>query len=112
MKHNEYSYNVDVFNTNTTVNDKDDLWSANCAVQEILFSNSEKFENYFNYFKIIKNTLREFSIFPASGGVIAKASVPWLPKIILKALNIFDSVLIFFLPSVFALVRRVVLSKK
>ncbi len=111
MRHEGWSYNVDVFDPDAVVNDKHDLWSANCAVPEMLFFDESRFEHAFASFKITKNELCECFLFPLSGGVTAKTKVPQLPKGFLNFIAIFDRVLITFLPSIFALGRRVVLKK-
>ena len=111
MRHEGWSYNVDVFDPDAVVNDKHDLWSANCAVPEMLFFDESRFEHAFASFKVTKNELCECFLFPLSGGVTAKTKVPQLPKGFLNFITIFDRVLITFLPSIFALGRRVVLKK-
>ena len=112
MKHEGYSYNVDIFSRDSIVNDKNDLWSANCAVPEMLFKNNKEFENNFPSYRVVHNSLCESLIFPASGGVIAKKKVPELPTFMLQILNVIDKLLILVLPSIFALGRRIVLEKK
>ena len=111
MRHEGWSYNVDVFDQDAVVNDKHDFWSANCAVPEMLFFDDSRFEDAFASFKVTKNELCECFLFPLSGGVTAKTKVPQLPKGFLNFIAIFDRVLITFLPSIFALGRRVVLKK-
>ena len=46
MSHEGYSYDVDVFNYESICNDKNDLWSANCAVPQLLFDDESKFNNF------------------------------------------------------------------
>ena len=111
MRHEGWSYNVDVFDPDEVVNDKHDLWSANCAVPEMLFFDESRFEQVFASFKVTKNELCECLLLPLSGGVIAKTKVPRLPISFLNFVSIVDRVLITFLPSIFALGRRVVLKK-
>ena len=111
MRHEGWSYNVDVFDPDEVVNDKHDLWSANCAVPEMLFFDESRFEQVFASFKVTKNELCECLLFPLSGGVTAKTKVPRLPIGFLNFVSIVDRVLITFLPSIFALGRRVVLKK-
>jgi SAM-dependent methyltransferase len=112
MKHEGWSYEVNVFHSKEIVNDKDDLWSANCAVPEMLFSNEKKFFQTFPFFEFKKNTLNECLIFPFSGGVISKTKIPELPLFFLKLLDFIDNLLIYFFPKVFGLGRSVVLKKK
>jgi SAM-dependent methyltransferase len=112
MRHEGWSYDVDVFDKNAVVNDKNDLWSANCAVPEMLFSDSTAFEHTFTNFKIESNELCECLIFPLSGGVISKAPVPELPWLILRAILSLDQFLVKLAPTVFAMGRRVVIRKR
>ena len=111
MKHEAYDFGVDVFDENVICNDKNDPWSANCAVSELLFTNEEIFNKKFLGLKIINQEFCEFSIFLLSGGVVSKVPMVELPKIILNLFNIIDKVLVFFFPSIFALSRRVVIKK-
>ena len=47
MRHEGFSYDVNVFDSTAVVNDPADLWSANCAVPEMIFECSSKFEQDF-----------------------------------------------------------------
>lgn len=111
MRHEGWSYNVDVFNPDEIVNDENDLWSANCAVPEMLFSNQHRFEEIFPLLKVTRNEPCECLILPLSGGVISKTKMPILPINFLKFVLFIDKWLVAFLPSVFALGRRVVLKR-
>ena len=111
MRHEGWSYNVNVFNPDEIVNQANDLWSANCAVPEMLFSNQIRFEEVFSSFRVTKNELCECFIFPLSGGVISKTQVPRLPVNFLKFVLLIDKFLVGLLPSIFALGRRVVLQR-
>ena len=111
LRHEGYSYDIDIFNTESIVNDKKDLWSANCAVPEILFTHEREFENFFEGLNIQLNEPCEFLIFPLSGGVISKTKIPRLPNFFLKLIHFLDRFLIKILPSVFALGRRTVIQK-
>jgi SAM-dependent methyltransferase len=110
--HEGYSYDIDIFNTKSIVNDKNDLWSANCAVPEILFTQEQGFENFFGGLKVQLNEPCEFLLFPLSGGVISKTKVPRLPNFLLKLAALIDKFLIKILPSVFALGRKIVIKKE
>lgn len=115
MRHEGWSYEVDVFDPNVIVNDPRDPWSANCAVPTLLFEDIQKFESVFTNdncrLKILRNEVCECSIFPLSGGVIAKTSVPRLPKKVLQFLSFLDKQLIKVAPHIFALGRRIVIQK-
>lgn len=112
MRHEGWSYDVDVFNPDEIINDKHDLWSANCAVPEMLFHDESRFEEVFTSFKVTKNRLCECLIFSLSGGVTAKTKVPRLSIGIINFVLFVDKVLVTFLPGIFALGRQVVLKKR
>lgn len=111
MRHEGWSYDVDVFNENIIANDPKDPWSANCAIPQLLFSDSKKFEKEIPGYEVIKNELTEFSIFPLSGGVIAKSPTINFPKPVLHLFNFLDKLLISVAPGLFAMGRRVVIRK-
>ncbi|MDP2925992.1 MAG: class I SAM-dependent methyltransferase [Nanoarchaeota archaeon] len=112
MKHEGWSYNADVYSLKIPCTDKDDLWSANCAIPNLLFDDLEKFNKEVPYFDIVEKSFSEFFIFPLSGGVIAKAKTIELPLTLLRLIGTLDSVLVFLSPRFFALQRRIVLIKK
>lgn len=112
MRHEGWSYEPDVFDENTIANDASDPWSANCAIPELLFSNSKKFENNFDGLEIVKNEVHECLLFPLSGGVIAKTKVPKLPQWLLKAVIQIDKILVALAPSVFGLGMKIAIRKK
>lgn len=111
MKHEGYSYNVDVFDEKTVANDPTDAWSANCAIPYLLFHDQKRFEQHVPDFRIIRNQLTECLIFPLSGGVTSKTKTFNLPYPILKVVDKLDDFLIAVAPSIFALGRQVVLQK-
>jgi SAM-dependent methyltransferase len=111
MRHEGWSYDVDVFDCNAIINDPRDLWSANCAAPQILFHSSAVFERHFPQFKIELNEPCEFLIFPLSGGVIAKTRVPQMPLGLLKLADRIDNFLAKQVSSIFALARRVAIRK-
>jgi len=112
MRHEGWSYDIDVFDENEVTNDPNDPWSANCAIPELLFESSETFERHVPGYEVIKNDLNECLMFPLSGGVIAKTPVPELPKFLLSTVKQLDRFLVRSAPSLFALGRSVVLRKK
>ncbi len=111
MRHEGWSYAIDAFDEQTPANDPADPWSANCAIPELLFGSPAKFQQEVPGYRIIKNDLNECLLFPLSGGVIAKTSVPELPRSVLRWVKTLDRVLVGALPSVFAMGRSVVLQK-
>ncbi|ACT60878.1 class I SAM-dependent methyltransferase [Hirschia baltica] len=112
MRHEGWSYDIDVFDENEVTNDPDDPWSANCAIPELLFKSSAEFEKKVPGYKIEKNELNECLLFPLSGGVIAKTPVPKLPRFMLKFIGFTDKILIALMPGIFAMGRSVVLKKE
>lgn len=112
MRHEGWSYNVDVFDEQAIANDPHDLWSANCAVPELLFTEAGSFERAFPSLKVEVNELCECLIFPLSGGVISKTRVPELPNFLLNFILLFDRFLVWVAPDLFALGRRVVIRKR
>jgi len=111
MRHEGWSYEVDVFSDDEVCNRADDPWSANCAIPELLFSDEKKFENSIPGFKIIRNELFESMLLPLSGGVIAKTKMVQLPVWLLKGVEKFDSLLVKVAPSIFSVGRKVILKK-
>ena len=111
MRHEGWSYDIDVFSSKSICNDPSDLWSANCAIPEILFADKNKFEMKIKNTKIIHKKLKEFLIFPISGGVIAKTKTINLPYWFLKIIHVLDVVLTRIFPNIFALGMEVVVQK-
>lgn len=116
MKHEGWSYAVDVFDKDVIVNNPNDLWSANCAVPELLFENEKNFIETFQTdaycFEIKYNHLNECFLFPLSGGVIAKQKVPRLSNNTLNFIEKLDKVLCRIAPKIFALGRSVAIQKR
>lgn len=111
MRHEGYSFEIDVFNEETVCTNPNDLWSANCAIPNLLFGDEKKFNRNAPYFKIIRNKYCEFLIFLNSGGVIAKIFYIPLPLFLLKIIKIIDNILVKMFPGIFALQRQIVLRK-
>ena len=81
-------------------------------LQDCYLKMKKKFSYHFPQYEIIKNKLSEFSIFLNSGGVINNIFHISVNKFFFNLLNFVDKILIFLLPNVFALNRRIVLKKK
>ena len=111
MRHEGYSFEPDVFDENLVCTDPNDLWSANCAIPNLLFDDVQKFEKSIPEFKIVKRSYSEFFNFANSGGVIAKTRYVPLPVWGLKALKGIDDTLATLMPQVFALQRQIALRK-
>jgi len=108
MRHEGYSYDVDVFSETSICNDLADLWSANCAIPNLLFDDIGEFERRFP-FRAVHQRYTEFLVFPLSGGVIAKKRTVNLPVWLLRGIDAFDDLAIMLSRRVFPLQRRIVL---
>jgi SAM-dependent methyltransferase len=111
MRHEGWSYDVDVFDENAIANDPRDIWSGNNSIADLLFADAEAFEAAVPGLQMLKWEFNECLIFPLSGGVIATKSTIDLPEWALGAIDSLDKLLIKMLPSVFALCCSVVLQK-
>lgn len=111
MRHEGWSYDVDVFDPKAVANDPRDPWSANCAIPQLLFGDLARFEREAPAFKVERFELNECLVFPLSGGVIAKTATINLPTAVLKLVDGLDRLLIRLMPDVFAMASRVVLRR-
>jgi hypothetical protein len=111
MRHEGWSYDVDVFDSLTISNDPRDPLSANCAIPEQLFRELDHFEKRFDL-GIKFNSLHKCLIFLLSGGVIARTKVPRLPRRVLKLISQIDKALVSITPNVFALGQSVVIERE
>tara|TARA_B100000945_G_scaffold314024_1_gene311002 strand:- start:581 stop:1375 length:795 start_codon:yes stop_codon:yes gene_type:complete len=106
-----WSYKVNIFNTKKNIFKSNSPWDSNTAVAQLLFKEEKKFNFYFPNFLFLKNDLSEFSIFLNSGGVVQDTFHIPVNKIIFNLMKYIDKLLIWLLPNIFALNRRVVLKK-
>ncbi|MEE8424660.1 MAG: class I SAM-dependent methyltransferase [Elusimicrobiota bacterium] len=111
MRHDAWSYEVDVFDEEALSSDPRDPWAANCALPQLLFSDPKKFQHRVPGFRILKNRLCECLVYPLSGGVIAKFPTIDLPRPLLRLIDRLDRLLVALAPDVFAMGRRVALEK-
>ena len=106
----DWSLKAKVFDSKSIFNPKSP-WVSNTAVAQLLFKDDKKFHDHFPQYMIEKNKLSEFFIFLNSGGVNSSFFHIKLSNFFLRLFNILDNILIFFLPSIFALNRTTVLKK-
>lgn len=111
MRIEGYSYDVDVFDDAEPVNNKDDLWSGNNVVPNLLFDDAAQFHARMPGFRILEQGFSETLVYLASGGVTSKTFFIPLPRAVLSALHLVDRGLCAVAPQVFALQRRAVLEK-
>jgi SAM-dependent methyltransferase len=112
MRHEGWSFDVDVFDEQAAVNDPADPWSGNNAVSELLFGDERRFAGRFPEFEKLFDRYSEFLLFPLSGGVTAKARVPELPEAVLSAVAAVDRALCGMSPSIFAMGRSLAFRKR
>lgn len=111
MRHEGWSYDINVFKEAAVANDPSDPWSANCAIPELLFRNEEDFNKKITGFRMLDNRLNESLLFPLSGGVIAKSRTIQFPLPVYTLVQGVDRWLVRLLPNIFAVGRSVVLEK-
>tara|TARA_B110000971_G_scaffold221512_1_gene268961 strand:- start:1373 stop:2167 length:795 start_codon:yes stop_codon:yes gene_type:complete len=111
LKHEGWSFKVNIFNLKKNIFRSDNPWSANNAVANLLFKDENKFNFYFPEYEIIKNDLSEFLIFINSGGVVNNTFHIPVNKLAFNLLCLVDKVLIKMFPKIFALNRSVILKK-
>ena len=103
---NHEGWDLDLKNKN-----KKKFWYENNATSRILFG-KKKVGNTFNKnYVILHNVLNEFFIFLNSGGNSVNSPHIKLNKFLLKFVDKFDDLLIYFFPKIFALNRSIVLRK-
>jgi len=112
MKHEGFDETINVFDSTSPVNSKDDPWSANCSVPKLLFGNLQQFYLNFPQWDVIHLKPTEFLIFLNSGGVIAKTRYIPLTNNLLRIFSCIDAILCRIAPKIFALQMQVILRKK
>ena len=106
-----WSLKAKVFSHKSIFNPKSP-WISNTAVAQLMFKNTQKFENYFPEYKIIENKLSEFLVFLNSGGVNSNFLHIKLNKFLLNLTDFLDKILISLFPSIFALNRKIIIKKR
>ena len=112
MRHEGYDFTVDVVDETLICTDPNDLWSANCAIPNLLFDDVASFEKEVPFFSIEHTGFSEFLLFLNSGGVISKTVCIPLPKFLLTMIDRIDNFLIGLSEQTFALERQIVLKKR
>lgn len=106
-----WSLNDQVFQKNKNLFNPKNPWISNTAIAQLLFKDTEKFQNFFPKFKIEKNFVSEFFIFLNSGGVNSSFFSIRLNKFFLSIIDLVDMILIFLFPNFFPLNRTIVIRK-
>lgn len=109
MRHEGYSFDVDVFNETCVCTDLNDLWAGNNAIPRLLFDDHGRFLCAQPRWRIVRDEPCECLMFLNSGGVTAKTAYVPLPAPVLKGVQMLDAVLARVAPNVLALGRRIAL---
>jgi SAM-dependent methyltransferase len=109
MRHEGYSFDVDVFDKNCVCTDPGDLWAGNNAIPRLLFDDHDTFLRFQPGWQILRDEPCECLMFLNSGGVTAKTAYLPLPPVLLRTVDIVDDILVKLAPEVFALGRRIAL---
>jgi SAM-dependent methyltransferase len=109
MRHEGYSFDVDVFDENCVCTDPNDLWAGNNAIARLLFDDQRAFLRAQPRWRIVRDEPCECVMFLNSGGVTAKTAYVPLPAPVLRGVQALDAVLARLAPTVFALGRRIAL---
>jgi SAM-dependent methyltransferase len=112
MRHEGWSFDVDVFDLSAPVNDPADPWSGNNAVSYLMFHESRAFQEKVRGFEVVHDGFAECLMLPLSGGVTAKTKTVELPMTVLKIVDWLDRKLCRLSPEVFAMRRSVALRKR
>ncbi len=110
MRHEGYDFGVDVFG-NEICTDPEDLWSANCAIPNLLWDDMARFEREVPGFRCEHTGFSEFLTMINSGGVIAKTIYIPLPDPLLRAVGAVDHLLTAMAPQLLAMQRQIVLRR-
>lgn len=112
MRHEGYSYDVNVFDPNAVCTDPNDLWAANCVIPNLLFDDRQAFARHVAGFDFVHHRFGECLCLINSGGVIAKTVYLPLPRAAVRCLEAVDSVLTSWFPGLLALQRQIVLQRR
>jgi SAM-dependent methyltransferase len=112
MRHEGWSFEVDVFDPTALVNDPKDPWSGNNAISYLMFRDQSLFEENSRGFEVIHDSVAECMMFPLSGGVTAKMKTINLSITMLRIIDWLDGKLCRLSPYMFAMARLVVLRKR
>ena len=112
MRHEGYSFDVNVFDENCICTDPDDPWAGNNAIPRLLFDDHGAFLRSQPGWRILRDEPCECLMFLNSGGVTAKTAYIPLPPFVLKGSG--GDLITYWpklAPNVFALGRRIALQK-
>ncbi len=111
MRHEGYSFAVNVFDENCVCTDPEDPWAGNNAIPRLLFDDHSAFRRFQPDWRIVRDELCECLMFLNSGGVTAKTAYIPLPSVLLKAVQRLDTIFAKVAPNILAVGRRIALQK-
>lgn len=111
MRHEGWSYDVDLFDPAARAKAGVDPLSGNNAVADLLFDDRARFAAAFPSLAITRDEFTELCVFLVSGGVGGEVFTIEMPWWALAATRRLDQLLVGALPGVFALARRIVVIK-
>jgi SAM-dependent methyltransferase len=111
MRHEGWSFDVDVFDDSARAKESIDPLSGNNAVADLLFRDRERFAAAFPGLAITRDEFTEIFLFLLSGGVGGQVFTVELPTWALNVVRGLDHLLTASLPGVFAFARRLVVVK-
>lgn len=109
MRHEGYSFDVNVFDDACICTDPDDLWAGNNAIARMLFDDHTAFARAHPEWRILRDQPCECLMFLNSGGVTAKTAYVPLPPTVLRLLEAVDDTLSRLAPDTMAVGRRIAL---
>ena len=112
MRHEGYSFDVDVFDENAVCTDPNDPWAGNNAIPRLLFDRRDNFLRSQPGWRILRDSPCECLMFLNSGGVTAKTAYVPLPELVLRGVERLDNFLAKLAPNLLALGRRIALQKR
>lgn len=111
MRHEGWSYEVDIFDDQGYAKSTVDPLAGNNAVADMLFNDRARFERRFPGLEIREDGYCELLLFLVSGGVGGEVRTVELPPRGLDAIAGLDRLLTRLAPGTFALARRLVIVK-
>lgn len=111
MRHEGYSFSVNVFDNDCICTDPEDPWAGNNAIPRLLFDDHAAFLRSQPDWRILRDDPCECLLFLNSGGVTAKTAYIPLPPLLLKAVERLDTILAKAAPNILAVGRRIALQR-
>lgn len=111
MRHEGWSYDVDIFDDASRSKPSVDPRSGNNAVANLLFNDRQRLSALLPDMSIVRDEFTELLVFLVSGGVGGQVFTIELPEAALRLIRGLDNLLVRVAPPIFALARRLVLER-